>query len=42
MAADADPSTGVAVYDPYDLGTATPWGDRGRHQPVSASSGRAW
>ena len=25
VAADADPNTGVAVYDPYDFGTATPW-----------------
>ena len=25
VAADADPSTGVAVYDPFDFGTATPW-----------------
>ena len=25
VAADADPATGVAVYDPYDLGSATPW-----------------
>jgi hypothetical protein len=25
VAADADPATGVAVYDPFDFGTATPW-----------------
>ncbi len=25
VAADADPNTGVAVYDPFDLGTVTPW-----------------
>ena len=25
VAADADPNTGVAIYDPYDFGTATPW-----------------
>ena len=25
VAADADPDTGVAIYDPYDFGTATPW-----------------
>ena len=25
IAADADPNTGVAVLDPYDFGTATPW-----------------
>ncbi len=25
VAADADPNTGVAVYDPYDFGSATPW-----------------
>jgi large repetitive protein len=25
VAADADPNTGVAVYDPYDYSTATPW-----------------
>jgi subtilase family serine protease len=29
VAADGDPSTGVAVYDPYDFGTATPWDDLG-------------
>ena len=29
ISADADPSTGVAVYDPYNFGTATPWGDVG-------------
>lgn len=29
VAADADPSTGVAIYDPYDLGSATPWADAG-------------
>jgi len=25
VAADADPNTGVAVYDPHDFGKATPW-----------------
>jgi CSLREA domain-containing protein len=25
IAADADPNTGVPVYDPFDTGTATPW-----------------
>ena len=25
MAADADPNTGVAIYDPYDFGSAYPW-----------------
>ena len=25
VAADADPNTGVAVYDPFDFGSATPW-----------------
>jgi subtilase family serine protease len=25
VAAVADPATGVAVLDPYDFGTATPW-----------------
>ena len=25
VAADADPNTGVAIYDPYDFGSATPW-----------------
>ena len=29
ISADADPNTGVAVYDPYNFGTATPWGDVG-------------
>jgi hypothetical protein len=26
VASDADPSTGVSVYDPYDFGASTPWG----------------
>jgi fibronectin-binding autotransporter adhesin len=26
---DADPSTGVAIYDSYDLGTSTPWTEVG-------------
>jgi trimeric autotransporter adhesin len=25
VSADADPSTGVSVYDPYDFGSSTPW-----------------
>ena len=25
ISADADPSTGVPIYDPYDLGTVHPW-----------------
>ena len=25
VSADANPATGVAVYDPFDFGTATPW-----------------
>ena len=25
VAADADPDTGVAVYDPFDFGSSTPW-----------------
>jgi parallel beta-helix repeat protein len=29
ISADADPSTGVPVYDPYDAGTVTPWGQIG-------------
>ena len=29
IAADADPNTGVAVFDPYDFGTATPWAEVG-------------
>ncbi len=29
VAADADPNTGVAIYDPYDFGTATPWAQVG-------------
>ena len=29
VAADADPNTGVAIYDPYDFGTATPWAEIG-------------
>ena len=29
ISADADPNTGVAVYDPYNFGTTTPWGDVG-------------
>ena len=29
VAADANPATGVAVYDPFDLGTATPWAQVG-------------
>ena len=29
ISADADPNTGVAVYDPYNFGTVTPWGDVG-------------
>ena len=26
VAADADPNTGVSVYDPYDFGTTSPFG----------------
>ncbi len=29
VAADADPYTGVAFYDPFDLGAATPWAQIG-------------
>jgi CSLREA domain-containing protein len=29
ISADADPNTGVPVYDPYNFGTTTPWGDLG-------------
>ena len=29
ISADADPNTGVPVYDPYNFGTTTPWGDFG-------------
>ncbi len=29
VAADADPNTGVAIYDPYDFGTADPWAQIG-------------
>ncbi len=29
VSAIADPNTGVAVYDPYDFGTSTPWGEIG-------------
>ena len=25
VSADANPATGVAIYDPFDFGTATPW-----------------
>ena len=40
VAADADPYTGVAVYDPYDFGSATPWDFGRRHQPGDAAVGR--
>jgi parallel beta-helix repeat protein len=29
IAADADPNTGVPIYDPYDFGNATPWAQYG-------------
>ena len=42
VSADADPNTGVAVYDPFDFGTATPWDAGRRHQPGDAAAGPAW
>jgi hypothetical protein len=29
VSAEADPNTGVAVYDPYDFGASTPWDEIG-------------
>ena len=41
VSADADPATGVAVYDPFDFGTATPWG-RSAAPACRPRCGPAW
>ena len=40
IAADADPTTGIALYDPYDFGAATPFSTIRRHQPGVTPLGR--